>query len=504
MGSFSIPGLGSGIDWSNYIASIRQAEEGALARTLGMKQAKYAAQNTTFSNIRGGVESLRSQITAFSAVSDFKVKSVSSSDSNVVTGTADVEAANQTATIRVDELATNEVWHLQASGVNSSITSTTGTFRLNIRGAQTDLTVNSGTTLTQLAEQINAAGLGVTATVFDTGAGGAAPARLSIQDNTSGKYNPDQTAGQNFNISIGNGSGDLSTLGLTPAGSFAVIDGDNDPGTSVRPITEGKDSKFYLNGNANDPIYRDSNTLTDVIPNVTLTLKGIDAANFKTITVTESVSSASARVTSLIKKYNELIQGLRSAIAYDLTKDVQTNATAGDGTLRTVLSQLQNAFSSEVGTLPAGNKIKTLSDLGVSIVKGTKGPTAGTLELNETKLNDALEANYDDVMEFFQGGTEGSNKFEGFVKKIEDIVNGLISPTNGALTARSDQLTKRLSDLDAQIQTRLERLSDKTKRLQAKFARLETQLARLNGQQSQLGSAINSIALNNQAIANRR
>jgi len=503
MGSFSIPGLGSGIDWNNYMSSIRQAEEGALARTLGRKQAKYAAQSTTFTNIRGGVEALRSQITAFSAVSDFKVKSVSSSDSNVVTGTASVDAANQTATIRVDQLATNEVWHLQAPGVNSAVTASPGTFRLKVRGVTTDLAVSAGTTLTQLAEQINAAGIGVTATVFDTG-GGLPSGRLSIQDNASGKFNPDQTAGSNFNIEIGT-AGNVEAGGIfTPAKDFAVIDGDSDPLTSIRPITEGKDSKVYLNGNTNDPIYRDSNTLTDVIPEITLALKSVDAAAFKTITVTESVSSAAARISSLIKKYNELVQGLRAAVAYDLSQSVQTNATAGDGTLRTVLSQLTNAFTSEVSTLPTGNKIKTLSDLGVSIVKGTKGPTAGTLEMNETKLNAALDANYDDVLEFFQGGTEGSNNFEGFVKKIENIVNSLVSPTNGAITGRIDQLTKRLSDLDSQIQTKLERINDKQKRLQAKFARLETQLAKLNGQQSQLGSAVNSIALNNQAIANRR
>ncbi len=503
MGSFQIPGLGSGIDWTNLVASVRAAEEGALARTLGVRQARVASETAAFSQVKGFLAGLKTSVDSFDFVGNFKTKSVSSSDTAVLTGTATLSALNQSATVRVDELATNEVWHLKHSGVDNSVSASGGSFVINVRGQNHSLTVAAGTTLKQLASQINEAGIGVTATVFDTGAGGATPARLSIQDNSLGKYNTDQTAGVNFNITIGSPSGDLTAL--NPDASLAVVDGNTGSPATYEPIIEGKDSKIYVNQDTNTPIYSDSNTVLNVIPGVTLTLKSADNANWKTLTVSESTDQAASKINSLLKKYNDVILALRKAVSFDPNLEVQTNPTAGDGTLRSILSQLQNAFTTSVDTLPGGAAVKSLADLGVvrNVSEGNKAGD-GTLMLQDSKLNDLLSSNYEEVLEFFQGGTfEGSTeKFEGFAKKMQDLLNGMVSAT-GSVTGKIDSLNSQGKRLEEDIQTKLERIVAKQERLKNRFARLETELSRMSSQQSQLGSAINSIALNNQAIARR-
>lgn len=499
MSGFSIPGLGSGIDWSNYIRSIRAAEEAALSRTLGTKSMRMAQDMQVYGSIKGLVGALKTAVSGFDFVGDFKSKGISSSDENVVSGSAQLSALNQSATVNIERLATNELWQIEHSGVDDS-TSTGGTFTITVRGVTTNLTVASGTTLTQLKEQINAANLGVTATVFSTGSGSATSARLSIQDNSLGKHDPDQ-ASSNYNITI-----DLSAFNATAP--FAVIDGDTGTG-GTQPITVGKDAKFFLNNNTADPIYSDTNTVSNVLPGVTLTLKSasVNASTWTTISVTESVDRAGSKISSLLKKYNDTIVALRQAIAFDPNLEEQKNPTAGDGTLRSILQQIQNAFTGTVETLPPASSVRAMTDLGVK--RATSTATSGgdgQLALSdENKLTSLLNTNYDDVIAFFQGGTlSGSTeKYDGWVKKMKDVLDGIVADETGSLSSRITSLQKQSKDVEDEINRKLERIDQKELRLKDRFARLESQLSKLSGQQSALQSAISSIQLNNQAIARR-
>jgi len=502
-GTFSIPGLGSGIDWTNYINSIRKAQEGALARTIGRAQAKNAAQTTVFANVKGLMSPLKSAIAGFGYVGDFKSKTVSSSDSTIITGSANLTATNQSATVSVEANATNEVWHLEHTGINDSVSSVGGTFSINVRGVATDITVESGTTLAQLSQKINDQNLGVTASVFSTG-GTAPSARLSIQDNNLGKYNANQTAGTNFNITVGSPSGDLTAL--NPSAGLAVRDGDGvAPG--FQPITEGRDSMIYVNGNTTDPIYRDTNTISDVLPGVVLNLHGKAPGVAKSISVSTSINQAAPKIQNLLKKYNDVIVSIKRAIAYDLSLEEQTNPTAGDGTLRSLLSQLQNAFTSIVEPIPGGNAVKSLAELGVIRSKNTEsGGGDGQLELDEARLNSVISENFDHLVEFFQGGTlaGSTEKFTGFTKKLSDVMDSILSTTTGSLTGKINSLSEQSKRLNDDLRAKLEKLSVNEGRLKDKFARLEVQLNKLNSQGSALTAAVQSISLNNQAIANRK
>jgi flagellar hook-associated protein 2 len=494
MGSFSIPGLGSGIDWNNYIQSIRSAEEGALSRTLGVKQQKLASQQFVYSQVSGLIQSLKSTANGFSSVGDFKTKTVSSSDDTKVTATATISAATLSTSVRIDQKATQEIWHLEHTAVTDSV-STGGTFNITVRGALHSIDVEAGDSLEKLRDKINSAGIGVTATVFDTG--GASPsARLAIQDNLTGKFSSDNTAGQNYNIEI-----DLSAL--NPTAGLAVMDGDGvNPGTD--PIVEGRDSEIRLNGNDSDIIYRDSNTITDVVPGLSLNLKNTTAGEYVTLSVSESVSQAASKVTNLLRKYNDVVTNIRAAIRFDPTQSTQTNPTAGDGTLRSLLQQIQNAFTGVLDSIPTGNKVRSMSDLGVKqAVTGSQ--STGALELNEDTLNNLLSSNYEDVIEFFQGGTiDGSTeRFEGFASRLDAILNGIVKPVTGSLSGKIASVDDQFKRLNEEINEKFERILQKEERNKARFARLEGQLSRLSGQQSSLQSALASIQLNNQAIAKR-
>lgn len=479
MADFSISGLGSGIDWSAYISSIRNAEETALAQTLGRRQTKAAAVQAVLSNIKGLMDGLKSSASGFEFAKDFKTKIVSSSDSSVLTATANLSSINQTNVVRVEQLATNEVWHGTLAGVNSSVSSADGTLTITVRGQNRVFNVTAGTTLTQLAAQINAAGYGISATVFDTGEGTGNTGRIAITDNTAGKSNPDQTAGINFNMSFSSTLTDLNTAAF-----------------GVAPVVEGKDAQVQINGSST--MYRDSNTINDLLPGLTLNLVSADPGVDKTLTVSESSDAAATKIADFLNKYNKIVLEIQKAIKIDPTTATQSNPTAGNSTLRSVLAQLQSSVTSMVSTLPGGRTIRSLNDLGITSTF-TSGESVGNgqLQLDQAKLANAISSNYDEVVEFFEGVTLNDVKYNGFGKKVSDALDTILNFSSGTLPSAIKGLENENARLDKEIQLKLERLEKKEQFLKDKFARLEGVLAQLSSRQSSLTAALNSINPNN-------
>ncbi len=481
MSGFGISGLGSGIDWNNYIDSIRSAEENALARTLGRRQTKVAATQTVLSTIKSLAENLKTSVNGFTFAKDFKTKTVSSSDSSVIFGTATLDAINQTNTVRVEQLATNEVWHGTHASTSASVTSSDETLTITVRGQEHVLNVASGTTLQQLANQINAAGIGVTATVFDTGAGTGDTGRLAITDTSSGKYNPDQTPGMNFNLTFS------STLTELTNADFGVS-----------PIVEGMDAQVIINGSGT--MYRDTNVINDLLPGVTMNLVSAAPGVDKTLTVGESTSAAADKVTSFLSNYNTLVKEIKKAIQVDLNQTEQRNPTAGNSTLRNVLNQLQSTVSSTVATLPGNISVRALADIGISsIYSQNDSSNNGLLNLDSAKFEAAVSGNFDDVVKFFEGVTEGSARYDGFGQKIRNAMDSILDFTNGALPAAIKAASEEVSNIDSEIQKKLERINTKEELLKARFSRLESTLARLGSQQQSLTASLDAISGSNRS-----
>ena len=497
MSGFSISGLGSGVDWGNYVAAYRQQAESAIARTLVTRQQKLASQQQVMAQVKGRVDALQAVVNGFKTANDFKTKNVSFSDSTYLSGTANADALNGSITVRIDQLATNEQWVGSHESVDASVTSTDQTFSITVRGTTTDITVASGTTLKELAEEINSRNLGITAKVYNTGAGGATPARIAFTDNIAGKHNADQTPGTNFNITINSSLTELVT------GDFGGA-----------PVIEGKDAKIYLNQSPSttptDPIYRETNALTDVLPGVTLNLKAISlsspaaSSDWKTITVSEDTSRASSKVKDFITKFNELLALLKAAVRFSPELEQQVNPTAGDPTLRGAMAQIQSSISGSVSTLPQDKTIRALSDLGVTtIFNKDDSDQNGLLQFDETKFAEKLSSDFEGVVGFFKGFTIDEAEFAGFGDKISDVLDSITKPGTGSIPEKITSLANEGRRIDSEIELKLQRINEKEQRLRDRFARLEAQIAKINSQGSSLSSALNALNLNNQAIARR-
>jgi len=379
--------------------------------------------------------------------------------------------------VKIVTLANNEVSRMSFSGVDDVVQNGADTtITINVRGADKTVDVPSGTTLSGLATLINKAGIGVTANVYDSGDGTATPARLTLTDNTLGDYSTIQD-----NITYTAFSSQLDNVSSDPTVATTAVNTD-----------------VQING---EDIYTSSHTIADVIPGVTLNLLSANNDS-QTLTVSESTGDASQKISDLVDQYNKTVALIRQAIHYDPTQTTQTNPTAGDATLRNVLTSLENSITSLVPTLPNGTSVHSLTDLGVTTVFNGDDPTQnGTLSFDSSKFNTALSENYDDVINFFQGITQDSTTYKGWADQITDVMNSFLDSTNGSISSKISSLDKQVGDLEKKIQDKLAEIDQKHTDLKNKFARLEAKLSDLNGQQSTLTSMLSSLSLNNQAIS---
>ena len=141
---------------------------------------------------------------------------------------------------------------------------------------------------------------------------------------------------------------------------------------------------FKVNGVA---ISKTSNSVSDVVQGVTLTLNKITTTP-ATLTVARDTASVSSSIGGFVKAYNELAATLKNISAYDPASR-QSAILQGDSTVRTLQTQLRSILSTPVvGTSGA---LTTLSDVGVSFQKD------GTLALNQSKLDSVIASNFSDI-----------------------------------------------------------------------------------------------------------
>ncbi|PIR23478.1 MAG: hypothetical protein COV44_02550 [Deltaproteobacteria bacterium CG11_big_fil_rev_8_21_14_0_20_45_16] len=480
MSGFKISGLGSGIDFSAYVQAIISAEQQKAANTIGKREIVAQSAQLAYNNVKGALQSLSALIKGFKFSDGLKVKTAKSSDSEVFTGTAQLSALVQSVQLRVESLANNEVSRTSFTGVENIVHSGVDTtITITVRGEPHTVDVPSGSKLSDLVGLINSAKIGVTAASYDSGDGTATPARLTITDNLLG--DPDNNAGTD-NISV-----DLSNL------DAGIVD--------PTVVTTAVNTGVIING---ESVTTDSHTLADVIPGVTLKLLSADPGVDKTLTVQESTADASKNVENMLNKYNEVVALIRQTIQYDPNAETQTNLMAGDATLRNVLTRLQSSITSTVSSLPESVSIRSLADLGVkTLFDGDNGSTNGQMNFEPTVFNQKINTSYDDLIKFFEGFTEDSVTYKGFADTMTDVMDSFLAAPNGSIISKLSSLDSQLRQIADEKQKVIERILAHEEALTMKFARLEGQLSKLNSQGSALTSALESVALNSKAIANR-
>lgn len=316
-----------------------------------------------------------------------------------------------------------------------------GSFELKIDTATAD-------TLDQVLAQINKTRLANAAIIND--GSGVAPYRLSITSAASGR------AGELI-IDAGTTGLDLTTL--TQAQDAAITLGSDDNGLLIRSTT---------------------NTITDAIPGVTLTLTGTDDQPV-TVTVERDLDSMLSTLKGLVDDYNGLLDRIKQYASYD--SETQTKGILfGESTLDAVKQRLNRALTGTISG--AGGRFSRLSQLGVKVESG------GRLSFDEQKFREAYAADSNGVTQLFTAAKAG------VAVKVKAELDQLTG-TGGLLDRRSKMYTEQKEALGKRVDDLNELLELKRQKLLRSFQRMEDALAQMQSQQtsiSSLGSLISSFS----------
>lgn len=436
--AISSPGLGSNLDVTGIITKLMQVEAQPLS-ALATKEASFQAKLTAYGGIKGAVSSFQSAVKALNDPSKFQGLKASSSDATVVAASATSSAVTGSYELNVTKLAQSQklVVAGQSSttaaigtGATTTLTFDFGTisggaltaydpntgsggtyagatFTSNGNGAKTVTIDSTNNTLSGMRDAINAANIGVTASIVNDG--GSSPYRLVLSSSEAGKSNSIKVTATG-DAAVG------ALLGHDPAGT-----------QNLQQTITGQNTELTVNGVF---VSKSSTSLTDVVQGVTL---NIAKTGTSTVTVTKDGSAATSSVNEFVKAYNELNKTLKELSAYDATAK-KGAILQGDSAVRSIQTQVRSLLSSALSNSGAYNN---LSQVGISF------QSDGSLKVDSTKLSTAMSTNPQGVAALFTATGSTTDSLVKYVSATSNTKTGTYAvnltqvATQGKVTAGS-------------------------------------------------------------------
>lgn len=402
----------------------------------------YNAKLSAYGTLKSGLSTFQTAMDGLSNPGKFNAQSVTLTDSNSISATADGSATNGNHSISVSQLATSQRITTSAY-TDASTTFGTGSLKISFgtytpangstaasfteNTSKSAITVNidsSNNTLSGIRDAINAQNASVTASIVNDGTGN----RLVITSMDTGAANSlkiDVTDNDGNNT---DGSG-LSTFAYDPTASSGS-------GKNLSELQAAQNALLTVDGLN---ISKASNSITDVIQGVTLNLKAVTSTT-NSMTIATDNSAIKSSVQSFVDAYNKLNTSLRN-----LTKFVDGGSSAngpllGDSVARDVTVKL-GLMMSRVS--PTAGTYRTLSDIGVTVGDG------GVMTLDDTKFQKAMTNSPSDVAKIFSPSASSTDPLVSFVSSGDKTVSGTYAVNISQAGSSSQDVAGTLNGVNA-------------------------------------------------------
>ncbi|MCL4423910.1 MAG: flagellar filament capping protein FliD [Firmicutes bacterium] len=461
-GVYSVSGLASGLDWRKMVDDLMKIEHRPVD-LMQAQQDKLTAAKGVWSDIKTQLAALDLSLSNLSLDTAYNGRIASSANETVVTATASSGAAVGTYALTVGGLAQA---HSVASDTKASTYAVSagaaGTFQIKVidsTGAtvSTSVTAAAGDSLTNVAQNINTAKAGVTASVITTSTGFQ---RLVITRNVTGANSTISFVDTNTT------AGALAEMGV-------VVDS---AGNAVKnQLVGAQDASFTVN---NVAVTRSTNTVSDAVTGVTFNLKALSATAVN-VTVSQDVDGTYNKIKDFVDKYNAALDLMTAKMA-------KGEVLQGDATLSRIQSTLRQMVSDRVSG--ATGSFTSLFDIGIST-----SDNAGHLAIDDTKLRAAIADKPQDVKTLL---FDASTSVNGVGEKLRSELALAITGTGlnpGIIPARLTGLDRSITDLGNQMKSMEDRLALRRDTLVKQFVAMEQTVGLLQGQSSWLSGQLSGL-----------
>ncbi|WP_446810001.1 flagellar filament capping protein FliD [Methylomonas sp. 2BW1-5-20] len=423
MGIVSSTGLGSGIDIQQLVSQLATAETQPQLNSIQRHRDTASARLSGLGTLKSALSDFQTAINTLKDGSAFRAHTSASSDESVLKVSADAYAATGNYSLEVTELAKAQksIVKTEFAGLTSTLSSGTLSFTAT-SGATFNVAVDSSNnTLEKVRDAINKADGNsfVSASIVnvDNATHTGTVSKLVLTAKNTGSASAFTLSGTDD----GNVSGDVSLSQLATS--------------NLDTKTAGQDAVISIDGQT---ATRSSNTISDVLPGVTLNLVSKTEVG-KPVAVDIGVDNDAITnsINTFVTAYNKLNTTVKNLGKYGGSKDGSgsgNGALIGDSTLRYVATQIRQNSTGTVST--AGSGFNSLAMIGVSVDKD------GVMSLDSAKLKTALSANFQSVSDVFAST-------DGVATKLASKLSVLLQ-SGGSIDSQQTSLNKAISRLDDQ------------------------------------------------------
>ena len=501
---------------------------------LQSQDAAALGKETALGSLQTAVASLATSVQNLGLLAANQALSATSSDSTVVTATADGATSAGSYTIdSVTSIATAAAERTTAFVADSSNTPL-GSMTLVVGGVSQTFQV-AANNLNGLVNQINSLGAGVTASVVSNNglnylslASSSGPQTVALYDgpNSSGtdiltttgsgieqtnagfanaavtqvskpsftlqfgltpytfqlNHNNDSLVGLRDAINL-SGAGVTASILTTSGGNYLSLQASSTGANALKlyagTTATGPDLLTGAN-QGTDAVFQlngihvdqKGNVAGNIIPGVTFTLQGKSATPV-TITLASDPTQLSSALQDLVTRYN----ALSTAVA------AQTGQAGGSLTGDTVINQIRQTLQHIAGYTTTSGTVQSLTDLGVQF-----GDLTGQASFNQTIFDSLSQTQIADAFKYVGSATTGLGGLSQQLTQYSDPVSGLI---------QSEVSGFRIADQD--LQTRIVALTTRASTVQTALIKqmeaADAAQAELQSQQQQLTASLQGLNL---------
>lgn len=448
--SISSTGVGSGLDVKSIVTQLVAIERQPLTQ-LKTKASSIQTQLSLYGKLKSQISALGDAATVLAGAGGWNVQKASSSNAAAVGVSVGTSAVASDISVSVQQLARAQT--SASLGVTAgAAVGAAGTLNIEVGswskdavpvftpGTSVPISVVAGDTVSDIANKINSASAGVTATVLRDGAN----ERLVIRSSTTGT-----ASGFRLNKPADPG---IAALGLTNPSDVGSFSGQT-----------ALDAKVNING---VDVVSGSNKMVDVIPGVTLQLNQVTTAPAE-VTIETDLEVVQKNIQTFVDAYNAL-----NTTISDATKYTAATKTAGPLQGDATTLGLQSALRSMLGSGSVGSTFSRLSDVGL------ERQTDGSLKINTTKLT-AAQQDLPNLKTLFTADNNDAMT-NGFGIKVRDFARAMVA-FDGQVSNKSTALQASIDRNSAEQERVNDRASRVETQLYKQYSALDAQMAQLNG-----------------------
>ncbi len=385
----SVSGLATAAAWYSPVVASATASLGSSQLTI----TKADGTQASFSLPTSGNNSLSGLVTSINAASlGVTASTVKDASGYRLALVGSATGADSDFTV-AQSSSTASSWS-SAELPGSSTQLAAGSFEVSNGNSSAAIAVSAGSTLADVAHQINGQALGLNATVVT---------------NASGTY-----------LSITGTNGGQVTMST-------------DPALVMTRAARATNATLDVDG---VPVTSSSNTVTGALSGVTLDLLGITPGSQVSLNIAPDSSTIKSTVSQFVTDYNSAVSQLSSQFTYSASSSSEgvLGADSSMRSLQTTLLAIAGYSSSSSGP------ISSLANLGITMNND------GSLTLDSSVLDQAIANDSSSLQTFFQGTSSN-----GFSTKVNAQLETFTKANVGVIAVDVNNLTQQYNDLQSNV-----------------------------------------------------